>query len=228
MTKNHENKLTMYEAVQSLLEANGDKTAGIPAFVGSIASFRGAVQSIKQKSTELDAAGAGKAAAKSRAEDELLTALMPVASALFVHAGIQKDDELREKATVTEGGLRRLRDTELAGKASALLSLANERLSVLTGYGITEAALKDLQAKADAYSTSIAQRETGGAQKAGARANLLELFDVADRTLNDQLDHLIELVRRSNTQFYNEYFAARVIKDLGTRHRPPQEPAAKA
>jgi hypothetical protein len=37
----------------------------------------------------------------------------------------------------------------------------------------------------------------------------------------------MELVRGSQTQFYNEYFAARVIKDLGTRHRPAQARASK-
>jgi hypothetical protein len=38
---------------------------------------------------------------------------------------------------------------------------------------------------------------------------------------------LMEPVRGSETQFYNEYFAARVIKDLGTRHRPTQPPGSK-
>ena len=38
---------------------------------------------------------------------------------------------------------------------------------------------------------------------------------------------LMELVRGSQTQFYNEYFAARVIKHLGTRHRPAQARASK-
>jgi hypothetical protein len=41
------------------------------------------------------------------------------------------------------------------------------------------------------------------------------------------LQTLMELVRGSQTQFYNEYFAAMVIKDLGTRHRPAQATASK-
>jgi hypothetical protein len=46
-------------------------------------------------------------------------------------------------------------------------------------------------------------------------------------TMYEVLQTLMELVRGSQTQFYNEYFAARVIKDLGTRHRPAQATASK-
>jgi len=157
MTKNQENKLTMYEAVQALLGVR-----------------------------------AGKVAAKNQAEDELLNVLVPVASALLVHGGRQKQIDLREKANVSGSALRKMRDTELEGKIKA-------------------------------FSASIGQRESSVAGRVGARANLLELFDVADRTLTDELDRMMELLRGSQTQFYNEYFAARVIKDLGARHRaaPP-------
>jgi hypothetical protein len=56
MTKNHENKLTMYEAVQSLLEANSDKTAGIPALRGIDRLFQGRRS---KHQAEIDGAGSG-------------------------------------------------------------------------------------------------------------------------------------------------------------------------
>jgi len=43
-----------------------------------------------------------------------------------------------------------------------------------------------------------------------------EKFDEADSILTEQLDALIELVRKTNTLFYDQYYSARVIKDLGT------------
>ena len=65
MTKNHENKLTMYEAVQSLLDANSEKTAAVPAFAGTITKLKGTLQSIKSKATEVEGAAAGKVASFS-------------------------------------------------------------------------------------------------------------------------------------------------------------------
>jgi hypothetical protein len=227
MTDNQENKLTMYEAVQTLLDANGDKTAGYSAFAGAVGRFGSTVDAIKGKSTELEGAGMGKVAAKNQAEDELVGALIPIASALFVHAGASKDPELKQKADISETDLRRVRDTELVARASSLLKTANQYASALGDFGVTAAKLAECQSKIDAFNSSIGQRESSAAERVGARANLLELFDVADRTLTEELDRLIELVRGSETQFYNEYFAARVIKDLGTRHRPAQATGSK-
>jgi hypothetical protein len=225
MTNNQENKLTMYEAVQTLLDANGDKTTGNPAFAGAVGRFRSTVEGIKGKSSELEAAGVGRASAKVQAEDQLVSTLMPIASALFVHAGVSSNAELKQKADVSESALRRIRDTDLVAKASALLRTANQYASALGDFGVTPAMLTECQTKLDAFNASIGQRESGAAERVAARTNLLELFDVADKTLNEELDRLMELVRGSQTQFYNEYFAARVIKDLGVRHRPAQATA---
>jgi hypothetical protein len=35
----------------------------------------------------------------------------------------------------------------------------------------------------------------------------------------------MELIRGANTQFYNEYFTLRVVKDTGIRHKPEPIPA---
>jgi len=227
MTNNQENKLTMYEGVQTLLSVNSEKTAVVPAFTGPIGRFQGTLESIKSKATEVEGAAAGTLAKKNLAEDELVSVLVPVASALFVQGTTQKQMDLREKANVSESAMRKMRDTELVGKASSILSLAKQHSSALAGYAISPEMLTDLEGKIQAFSSSIGQRESGVAERVGARGNLMELFDVADKTLTEELDRLMELVRGSETQFYNEYFAARVIKDLGTRHRPTQPPGSK-
>jgi hypothetical protein len=185
------------------------------------------VEGIKRKSSELEGPGMGKVAAKVQAEDQLVGALIPIASALFVHAGARKDPELKQKSDISETALRRVRDTELVAKASSLLKTANQYASALGDFGVTPAMLTECQSKLDAFNASIGQSESGAAERVAARTNLLELFDVADKTLTEELDRLMELVRGSQTQFYNEYFAARVIKDLGVRHRPVQVTASK-
>ncbi|MFA7418619.1 MAG: hypothetical protein WCZ90_02950 [Melioribacteraceae bacterium] len=39
------------------------------------------------------------------------------------------------------------------------------------------------------------------------------------------MDTLIELIRKSNTLFYNQYFSARGIKDLGMGRKEEEKPA---
>ena len=46
--------------------------------------------------------------------------------------------------------------------------------------------------------------------------------------LENQIDNLMEVYKASDTQFYNEYWEARVIKDIGQRHKVRlEEPAAQ-
>jgi len=63
---------------------------------------------------------------------------------------------------------------------------------------------------------------------------LYGLFDKTDDLLNDEVDAIVEVVKETQPDFYNQYFGARVIKDLGGKHggndtpteppTPPEQP----
>ena len=48
---------------------------------------------------------------------------------------------------------------------------------MLGHFGVTPAMITECQSKIDAFSASIGQRESSAAERVGARANLLEVFD---------------------------------------------------
>ena len=50
----------------------------------------------------------------------------------------------------------------------------------------------------------------------------------ADELLRGQVDAMMQFFRVTNAEFYNDYKAARVIKDLGGRHTKAGQPAAPA
>ena len=45
------------------------------------------------------------------------------------------------------------------------------------------------------------------------------LFYTVDELLAEEFDRYMELLRPTETEFYNTYFAARIVKDTGKRHR---------
>ena len=63
------------------------------------------------------------------------------------------------------------------------------------------------------------------AERMGARTTMEDLFAKVNGILEEEIDPAMELIRASKTQFYNEYFALRVVKDTGVRHRPEQIPS---
>lgn len=229
MNKREENKLTMYEGLLTLLQANSAKVQSVGGFADAIAELTAIVGGIKAKETELGGATAGKAAAKYNAEDALVAALLPVSSALYMYGRKQNDTELQERAKTTEARLRTLRDTELASFGTTIGELATAHSGGIAPYGVTPEAIADLKTKAGTYSSAIGARESSIADRKGARESLSDLFARADDMLNEEFDHFMELLRPTETELYNKYFAARVVKDTGVRHKTNGEtvPAEK-
>lgn len=219
MNKRFENRLTMYEGLQAMLQANSAKVQNVGGFAEAVTEFARLVTAIKIKSVEVDGATAGKATAKYNAEDALVDALVPVATALYMYGRKQNNAELTERTKITEAKLRAMRDTELATYGGIISDLATAHSPGIQPFGITVERMADLKNKATAYSNAIGARESSIADRKGARGTMEELFDKADEILNEELDNFMELLYPKDTELYNKYFAARVVKDTGVRHR---------
>ena len=218
MTKSEENKLSMLEAVYALLQGNTDKTATIPAFAEGETGLQTLIQKIKDTNSQFKNLAAGKTATKHAAEDSLVEAVLEVSRR-------NKDEELKVKAGINISDLRGMRDTELAGKCQDIATAAADMADELVNYGITADKLTELNNKIAAYQTALGAQESGLAERTAARQALSDLFKQTDELLKEELDSLMELFRNSETDFYNQYQAARVIRDLGIRHGTNTDPA---
>jgi hypothetical protein len=225
MNKRMENKLTMYEGVNALFQSNAATVDAIPTLKESVVRFNTTLASIPLKASEVNNASTGKAAVKNQLEDELVTLLLPIAAALYIFAKKQNDVELMEKVRITESGLRKYRDTDLANRAATIATFAESNNKNLVSAGITDAMITALNDKAQEYLTAVGARESSVAERMGARTSMEDLFYSIDDMLEEEIDPAMELIRGTNTQFYNGYFALRVVKDTGVRHKPQVQPA---
>lgn len=228
MNKTQENRLTMYEAVATLLGSNPTITSAIPAFSTAAATFNSLIGQIKDKGREKSEALSGKTSNKLQAEDALVRVLMEIGRPMVAYANTVNNNQLLDIVSVSESRYRLMRDTELVSKAKSILQQATQYLSSLAGYGIVQEKLDDLQAKTDAFDAALGKRESSVAERVGATAALTALFEQTDDVLAKEMDNIVEAIRSTQTQFYNEYFAARVVKELGIRHEAKQAPAAPA
>ncbi len=224
MDKHHENKLTMYLGVKSVLEENVLKTDTLPALGGPIASFKTAVDAVARKSKEFDLSVTGKTRVKLDAEEELIAELMPAVSSLAAYAHLKKDTELWAKASVTESTIRRLRDTEIVTKAMGLCELVEANVGKLAEYGVTPEGLVSLRARIDGYAAALGKKESGYSDRSSTRQTLFGLFDEADTIPAKQIDPLMEQFRKKEAEFYNSYFDARYIRNMGAARKPVVKP----
>jgi predicted flavoprotein YhiN len=230
MRTNQSNKLNMLKSVIALLAANTAGTAVVKAFAAALTKLINVVQMIEAKETERNDNKTGKLEARDDTEDVLIEALVPAASALAAFASANNNVELIEKAKAKKSVLHKLRDNELLLKAKAILALAQQYVDKLGDYGITAQSLTDLQQNIDNFETAMGNVEKGFSGRSGARIAVHDAFDAADNVLKNQLDKMMETVKKADHELYNKYLVARVIHDLGGRRSkeaPPTPVPAK-
>jgi chemotaxis protein histidine kinase CheA len=215
MTKMHENKLTMYLAVASVLDDNGAKIATLAALTQATGTFEGLIEAVKEKSKEFDLMATGMTLAKLEAEDQLLEELMPAIHALYAYAHTVKDTTLAEKANISESSVRKLRDTEIIVKTNGLLEIIEAHVAKLADHGVTAETVATIRQKIDAYEGALEKKEGTYSERVSTNKALYDLYDQTDAVLAKQIDPLMEQFRRKEVDFYNAYTQARWIKTLG-------------
>jgi hypothetical protein len=228
MTGNQSNKHSMYTATVKLLRNGAAKTAVIPAFAGALQRMDTLVMQIGDKDKERMGKTTGKHAVKDEAEDALMTATIILASALSAFARSQGNTELKERVHIRENQLRHARSNEQINVAKIIHDLAKANEQGLVEFGVNAAMMEDLKSRIAAYEAAVKDWSSGVAERVGARTAVGELFVQADEILKEDLDPMMQIFRVTDPEFYNDYRAARVIKDIGVRHNKTGQPAAPA
>jgi hypothetical protein len=228
MTSNQANKHSMYTATAKLLKDNAVKTGAIPAFAGSFGKLDSLLTQIGDKDKERMGKTPGKVAAKDEAEDALMTATVIVSSALTAFARSKGNTQLKEKAHVSENYLRHARSNEQVNIAKITYDLAKANEEGLAAFGITPTMLEDLKSRIAGYDAALKEVASGVAERVGARTAVSDLFIQTDDVVREEVDPMMQIFRVTDPEFYNDYRAARVIKDIGVRHTKTGQPAPTA
>ncbi|MBI5471593.1 MAG: hypothetical protein HY961_04535 [Ignavibacteriae bacterium] len=220
MTKPQENKLTMYEAVAEVLRKHQATVNLVKTFTTAQTDFDVLLEKIRATRRGTKEAAAGKSQSKEQAREMLVLLALKVASALGSFASRTGDQELLALADVKESDFQRARDTGVASIATTIHTRSQEKVDKLADYGVTQAVLDNLSTRIADYMLTISRREAGMAEQVASTAALADLFVQADSFLKTELDRFAQILRDADDAFYREYFAARVIKDLGKRYEP--------
>lgn len=214
MIKREENKYSMYQGIEKILNEEEGAVATIPAFTESIKNFREALQNISLKDQQYQNASKGASSAKKTAEEELIESLIVSSAALYVLARRNQDETLKALSKVSPSSLRKMRDNDLLQRAISISKAVTANQEQLPNFGVNKEAVEDLKTKVATYEDLVESKEDKTAESKAARQELGEFFDQADEILYEELDSMVELIKNNDSDFYNRYQAARVIKDI--------------
>jgi hypothetical protein len=218
MRTSQSNKLSMYDTVLKFLKGQIAKVNTVVQFVLSLTTFETAVQNIKDKEKERQTASTGKTDAKHIAEEDLISLTANIAAGLFAYARKTNKPELKALTDITESKLGKLKDTDLASKCMQIYDAAKTAENEIDDYGVTTAMITELKTQVEAYQNIVGDRDASAAKRTGAGLTLVEMFNKADDILVEELDKFVDKFKAKDIEFYEGYYAARSIKDLGGSH----------
>jgi hypothetical protein len=217
MTRTEMNKLAMYHAVVAVFDVYQPVIETFLPLNEAVASFKTDLSSITSRNLE-HSGTTGATAAKNTAIAVMSEKGFSIANALFLYGRKAKDEELKTACRLTQSDFNHFNETDLEKCCTAMLSLAQTHAAALVTYRISSEVITSLQSALETYRKKSDIKDDKSAGSKAAREVLFQLFASIDETLKEDIDRMMEGVKSDNIDFYNKYFAARVIKDIGGSH----------
>jgi hypothetical protein len=220
MNKYQSNKYSMYRAVNEVLKNNESLFSGIKRFKESEKEFEKCFDNIEKISAVNKTVSKGLVINKENAGYELADSLLKVGGVLYIAAIDMKKENLKSIAKVNGSELKRMRINDFILKSKDILNYSKSNIDSLKKIheGI-ESEINELEIKLNIYESILKTKEHKTVERISSKIILKEEFKKTDYILKNELDKLIELVKTSSIDFYQQYKAARVIKDLGVRRK---------
>ena len=218
-----ENKLSMYLSVQKVTNTHSAEWQGLPAYATIFASFEDAISQIRNTRLVQEGQITGITKDKAQAQNNAIEKAIQVATAVFAYASIQNNNTLKDKVSYSPSELRRSRDTILIDRLEVIHEAATSVLAELANYGLTQADLDEFSALITSYTNMVEDPRVAITNRARATKDLKSIFKTADKILKEQLDKLMLQYKKTAPEFYQQYFNARLIIDLGIRHKKDED-----
>lgn len=222
MIKNHKNRYAMYDAVSAYLEENSSKFTDNEEFSAHFNSFKSLMNEIELKENQRVLATTGKVTNKNINRDSVTDMALGIAGVIYAYAKKEGNITLMESMKYNKGKFKAFRDTGLVINLTSIKEKALENSEAISRYGISAEKLEQFATKIAEYSNALGAKAAGGAEKSGASKSLKTLFKESGDIL-DSLDKIMESHKVNDRQFYDGYKSARVVKDLGVRHKDEKD-----
>lgn len=226
MKKNEENRMSMFYAVAQVCEKHSAVYSGLVPFVNAYGEFRTNLGALEGAVKRQELSLVGVALDKRTKRARMLSRAQAVADSVFAYAEDQGDVVLRAKVSYTPSSLGKGRDAVVGQRCQGIHAEATAVVTELGAYGVTSDDLEDLQKAIDDYVATIGSPRSALTVRKGATAEIALLVKDSLKILNNRMDKLMGEFAASAPAFYQEYFDARMILDMGGRSSNEPEPRA--
>ena len=158
MDKKQENRQTMWDGVEQVLDDNSTVIGTNQEFQNSVQNFKTTKQACKTKFQSADNASKGKVEVKDKTSDVLIDSLKSATASLCVLGHKTNNTELETKMDIPASHWTNTRDTVLVDEAKTIIESVDANAAALTNHGFTADKITLLKTRLTDYSTALAER----------------------------------------------------------------------
>ena len=214
MNKIQESKNSSYKTLDGLFTLNQATIMALPAGVKLVDEFRINLAEIDSLVAKQGVDKSGLADSKEQKREAAIVAGLDVAKRIVAFATIDENPTLLKEAKLGETELRKMADTKLAPKLTALVALGTAHAAKLVDYGVTEEVLARLSNFIAAYAAAMPKPKLGIDETKQITTKLDGIFKKNDVILR-KIDALAELEKTGNPEFYKSYKNLRKVVVTG-------------
>lgn len=214
MNSKEESKHKMYNAADGTLIKFNEVLKTLPNYSPTYEKFKAVLDVINVTAeAQMLAKTSGHTKQKKILKNNLWVLVLDNSKKIQAYAKFTGNTVLLDEITFSESTLKYSTEEELREYARNIYTRANENLTELAPYGITAETQQTLLAAIDSYVASIPKSRMLRVSGKDETRKLKQAFKDADAALSD-MDTLIEIIRLSNVECYNQYQSARKIINL--------------
>jgi len=217
------NQREMGQKVKIVLDEFAAKVNTIPVFQDVHLQFASVLQDIDITDEQYTNLLKGRTEKAHTAEEEMVNLAVKIGKVLNIFAQVKNLPEVKAISDVTHSDFYYVRNAVCLQKAETIFKHVEANLTTLADFGITSADLNEFEQAIKNFRDAIDTRGESFNEKHAMREKLDKLFVKMNDILKNQLDNFIELFKNSDPVFYDEYWSARVIWDIGGKHVKPDD-----
>jgi hypothetical protein len=157
----------------------------------------------------------GDTKTKKLLRTSLITQTIDVGRRVVAYATYVNNNALLALVNYTESDLKRSSDSNLVSICQVVRDNANTNVAALATYGVTAAIITTLQTTITSFNATIPKGRVDTTDSGEATQLLATLFKTLATTW-DKIDILVEMVRISQPNFYNEYVKVSKVIETGS------------
>jgi hypothetical protein len=221
------NRVTIFKTVIPYLDDHNSVWNTMAPLQTAFTDFKAEVAAIDTTAQQQEAPN-GATDDKAQARDALEDVLFLACEALGVLAHTSNDNDLLALTDVTRTSLDRMGAEELSNRATSVLAAANGRKTELASLQVTQANLDELDQALQDFNAAKTGPRTAIATRSVQTESLPRQVRAATGILEDRIDRMVSLFKRTNPEFVAGYQSARVIVDRAATHAAAKSTPAPA